>query len=200
MIDRRELEQSVAEQTAGHVELVRRLGESWTSTLAGIVEAIVACLRGGGKLLLAGNGGSAADAQHVAAEFVGRFRRERVALAAIALSTDTSALTAIGNDYGFERVFSRQVEALARAGDLVWLFSTSGNSPNVLEAAAVARKHGARVVAFAGGDGGALATLADLALVVPERLTARVQEGHMLAYHIVCDLVEAAMIGEGRGT
>jgi len=189
-----ELEREAVEQTAAHVALISRLGERWAGTIASAAGAIIDCLRGGGKLLLAGNGGSAADAQHIAAEFVGRFRRERAALPAVALTTDSSNLTAIGNDYGFERVFARQVEALADAGDVVWLFSTSGHSANVLSAADAARERGAKVIAFAGGDGGELARRADVALIVPETLTARVQEGHQLAYHIVCDLVEAAMM------
>ena len=180
----------IAEHTAGHVELIRRLGETWGPTLTAVVETIVAGLRAGGKVLLAGNGGSAADAQHVAGELVGRFRRERAALPAIALSTDTSILTAIGNDYGFERVFARQVEALGRAGDVLWLFSTSGNSRNILMAAEVGRARGLRIIGFTGGDGGQLARDADIALVVPDPLTMRIQEAHALAYHIVCDLVE----------
>lgn len=194
MSDRAAMEKQVAEQTAAHVEMVRAMGGKWAALLADVAETIVASLRGGGKLLLAGNGGSAADAQHIAAEFVGRFRRERRGLAAVALTTDTSNLTAIGNDYGFDTVFARQVEALGREGDVLWLFSTSGNSANVLAAAVVARKHGMKIVGFAGGDGGQLAKLADLALVVPEKLTARTQEAHMLAYHIICDLVEAEMM------
>lgn len=183
----------IAEQTAQHVELIRTLNQTWAPTLTAVVETVVDCLRAGGKILLAGNGGSAADAQHVAGEFVGRFRRERPAMPAIALSTDTSILTCIGNDYGFDRVFARQVEALARPGDVLWLFSTSGASGNILAAAEAGRTRGAKIIAFSGGDGGPLAGLADLALVVPDRATGRIQEAHQLAYHIICDLVEAEM-------
>ncbi len=194
MTDRAAFEKEIAAQTAAHVEMVRGLAESWTATLADAAELLIDCLRSGHKVLLAGNGGSAADAQHIAAEFVGRFRRERPGLAAIALTTDTSNLTAIGNDYGFDAVFRRQVEALGSAGDVLWCFSTSGNSANVLVAVEAARERGMKVIGFAGGDGGKLVGACDVALVVPEKLTARSQEGHQLAYHILCDLVEAAMM------
>jgi D-sedoheptulose 7-phosphate isomerase len=147
-------------------------------------------LKGGKKLLFCGNGGSAADCQHLAAEFVGRFCKERKGLPAIALTTDTSILTAVGNDYGFERVFARQVEALGEAGDVLFALSTSGNSPNVLLAAAAAKERGLSVVALTGGDGGKLKTAGDVALSVPSPVTARVQEGHILIGHIICALLD----------
>jgi D-sedoheptulose 7-phosphate isomerase len=151
---------------------------------------VVQCFRAGGTVYLCGNGGSAADAQHIAGEFVGRFRAERRALPAVALSTDTSILTCIANDYDYERVFARQVEALVRPGDLLWAFSTSGTSPNVIQAAEAARRRGARVLAFTGRANSKLEKRADLCLCAEAALTARSQEMHQLAYHIICDLVE----------
>ena len=150
-------------------------------------------LNRGNKLLVMGNGGSAADSQHFVAEIVGRFKMERRALPAIALSTDTSILTAIGNDYGFDVVFSRQVEALAAGGDVVVGISTSGNSPNVLQALHVAKARGCRTIGLLGKDGGSIKAACDLALVVPSNDTPRIQEGHITIIHIVCDLVEKAL-------
>lgn len=184
----------IAQHTAAHIALVQRLGQTWGDTLARVADAIAACLRAGGKVLLAGNGGSAADAQHIAGEFVGRLLRERSAMPAITLSADTSVMTAVGNDYGFDRVFARQVEALGRRGDVLWVLSTSGNSPNLVAAIDAARARGLTVISFSGRDGGKVAPLADIALVVPDPLNMRIQECHGLAYHIVCDLVEQAMM------
>jgi len=162
-----------------------------------IVEAagvIVQSLRQGGKVLVMGNGGSAADAQHLAAEFVGRFLRERQGLAAIALTTDSSILTAVGNDYGYDAVFSRQVEALAVQGDVVIGISTSGNSRNVIRALEKAKAIGCTTIGLTGGEGGALAGAVDYSLVVPVPETPRVQEGHILMIHILCDLVEKEFV------
>lgn len=150
-------------------------------------------LNRGHKLLVMGNGGSAADSQHFVAEIVGRFKMERRALPAIALSTDTSILTAIGNDYGFDYVFSRQVEALAAPGDIVIGISTSGNSPNVLKALNEAKARGCRTIGLLGKDGGSIKAACDLAVVVPSTDTPRIQEGHVTIIHIVCDLVEKAL-------
>lgn len=147
-------------------------------------------LRAGGKILLAGNGGSAADAQHIAAELTGRYVKERKALPAIALTVDTSALTAISNDYGFERVFERQVEALAIKNDLFIGISTSGNSANVLKALIAARSIGCKTIGLSGNDGGQMNGLCDLNLVVPDQVTARIQEMHMLIGHIFCKAVD----------
>jgi D-sedoheptulose 7-phosphate isomerase len=152
--------------------------------------AIVASLRSGGKILVCGNGGSASDAQHFAAELVGRFERERPALPAIALTTDTSILTAIGNDYGFDRVFARQVEAVGRAGDVLLGISTSGGSPNVLEAIGAAKSRGLTTVALTGRDGGVVGAAADIHINVPSPSTARVQEVHRTLMHAMCELVE----------
>jgi D-sedoheptulose 7-phosphate isomerase len=150
-------------------------------------------LAAGGKVLLFGNGGSAADAQHVAAELVGRFEKERDALAAVALTTDTSILTAVANDYGYDRVFARQVEALAAEGDVVIAFSTSGESANVVAGVDAARQRGARSIAFTGEAGGRLADAADVAVRVRSGRTARIQEGHILLSHVLCELVEATL-------
>ncbi len=163
-------------------------------TVAEMAEVLTTCLRVGGKVLLCGNGGSAAEAQHLAAELVGRYLRERRPLPAIALTTDTSALTAIANDYRFEDVFRRQVDALAVAGDVLIALSTSGTSPDVVMAAQAARAKGAKVLAFTGHSGGELVKHADLALLVPSVTTPIVQEIHLAIGHVLCDLVERALI------
>lgn len=158
--------------------------------IAGAAALISETLASGGTLFFCGNGGSAADAQHIATEYVVRYMKNRRALPAIALTTDTSLLTAAGNDLGFEKVFARQVEALVRDGDLLVIHSTSGNSPNVLAAAATARAKGARVLALTAGDGGTLGPMADLAIVVPTSRTDRAQELHLAIQHVICELVE----------
>ena len=155
--------------------------------------AIIEAMRGGGKLLIFGNGGSASDAQHVAAEFVGRFQRERAAMAAIALTTDTSVLTSIGNDYAFDRVFARQIEALGRTGDAALGISTSGASPNVVAALDAARGLGLKTIALTGRDGGAVGRAAVIHVNVPSDDTARVQEVHRTLLHVICDVVERAL-------
>lgn len=160
------------------------------------VDLVVEALNEGNKLLLFGNGGSAADAQHIAAELVGRFAAERKPLAALALTTDTSALTAIANDYGYEEVFARQVRALALPGDVAIAISTSGRSPSVLRGVEACHQRGVRVIALTGGDGGPLLGLADVGLVVgASRHTARIQETHILVGHILCELVERRLAG-----
>jgi len=151
---------------------------------------IARCLRGGGKLLLFGNGGSAADAQHLAAEFVGRFRIERQALPAIALTTDSSILTAVGNDYGFDQIFARQVQALGRPGDVAIGISTSGNSPNVNSAITQAAKQELKTIGLAGKDGGSLAKCVDISITVASTNVAMIQECHITIGHILCELVE----------
>jgi D-sedoheptulose 7-phosphate isomerase len=150
----------------------------------------------GGKVLLFGNGGSAADAQHLAAEFVNRFQVERPPLAALALSTDTSILTAIANDYDFLEVFAKQVRALGRPGDLAWGLSTSGESPNVVRGLAAARQLGLKTLALSGRDGGPVVAQADLALIVPSRETPRIQEVHITIGHVLCDLVDYLLFPE----
>jgi len=171
-----------------------RVKESVLSNLSKEIKTvgnlIAASIKKGGKLLIFGNGGSAADAQHIAAELVGRFKLERQGLAAIALTTNTSILTSIANDYGYEDIFSRQVEAIASEDDIVIGISTSGNARNVISGLLEAKKMGIKTVAFTGGGGGELATIADIALEVPSDNTARVQEAHIVIGHIICELVE----------
>ena len=163
---------------------------------AAIFEAaglITMCLRAGGKILFFGNGGSAADAQHLAAEFIGRFVRERAGLPAIALTTDSSILTAVGNDYGFDQIFARQVQALGRPGDVAIAISTSGNSPNIIEAVKAARKGYLKTIGLSGKDGGLLAKEADLVITVASTTTARIQECHIAVGHLLCELTEEAL-------
>jgi len=157
------------------------------------LEMVQGAVSRGGTLFFCGNGGSAADAQHMATEYVVRYMRKRRAYPAIALTTDTSLLTAAGNDIGFENVFARQIEALAKLGDLLIIHSTSGNSPNVLRAAETARQQGVQVLAFTARDGGALRALADHNVIIPTERTDRAQELHICIEHIICDLVEQTL-------
>jgi D-sedoheptulose 7-phosphate isomerase len=161
-----------------------------THNLIFIAEKIALAFTSDRKLMLCGNGGSAADAQHIAAEFVNRFMLERPPLPAIALTTDSSIITSIGNDYAFDDIFSKQVKAIGMEGDVLLAISTSGNSANVIAAITAARSQGIYTVGFAGGDGGRLRTLADLALVVKSNNTARIQEAHIFAGHVTCQLVD----------
>jgi D-sedoheptulose 7-phosphate isomerase len=167
------------------------------ATLAEIANLVTASLRGGGKLLTIGNGGSAADAQHIAGEFVSRLNYDRPPAAAVALTTDTSVITAIGNDYGYEHVFERQVLALGRPGDVLLALSTSGRSPSVLKAMDAARDLGLRVVAFTGATGGAMPERADVCLHAPTDATPLIQQIHITAAHIVCGLVEESLFPRG---
>lgn len=164
--------------------------QSQSDTIIAIAKAMIACLKKGGKIIFCGNGGSAADSQHLAAELVGRFQKDRRALAAIALTTDTSIITSLANDFGFEAVFSRQVEALAKKGDVLVATSTSGNSANILAAVKIAKARRLTTIAFTGGEGGKLAKLCDISLIVPSHVTARIQEAHITVGHILCQLVE----------
>jgi D-sedoheptulose 7-phosphate isomerase len=186
----------IAAQLKSHAQVIAEIERLLVPGIAEVVEVLTAAFRNGKKLLVMGNGGSAADAQHLAAEIVGRFKMERRALPAIALSTDTSILTAIGNDYGFHTVFRRQVEALAVAGDVVVGISTSGSSGNVHDALLLADEIGCTTVGLLGGDGGSIREIVDYALTVPSRDTPRVQEGHITIIHIVCDLVEKRLFGK----
>lgn len=185
--------ESIKLQLVEHIALIRQIEETLTEGIAATVVMLKAALGAGNKLLVMGNGGSAADAQHFAAEIIGRFKLERPALPAIALTTDSSILTAIGNDYGFDAVFSRQVEGLGRPGDVVFGISTSGNSPNVVAALSKARDLGCRTVALTGRDGGTLKTVADISIIVPSHDTPRIQEGHITIIHILCDLLEKGL-------
>ena len=158
--------------------------------LVNVIEILTAALKAGNKIMIFGNGGSAADAQHIAAEFVNRFIIERPPLPAIALTTDTSVITSIGNDYDFSEIFSKQIRALGQEGDVAWGISTSGNSPNVLKGLELAKKMGLVTLAFTGKDGGAIAQIADLSLNVSSNSTARIQETHITAGHAICELVD----------
>jgi D-sedoheptulose 7-phosphate isomerase len=182
--------QEIKESIAVKMELAMGASEH----IVQAAKLILACLQGGGKLIAFGNGGSAADAQHIATEFVGRYRTERQALAAIALTTDSSALTAISNDYGFDQVFSRQLEAIGKPGDVVLAFSTSGNSSNVLRALETARKLGMPTIGLSGKSGGKMLGLADICLCVPSDSTPRIQEVHTLIIHILSGIVENAFV------
>ena len=183
---------------ADHAKAIQSLAGS-AQLLQRMADMLIGALRAGGKVLIFGNGGSAADAQHIAGELLGRFRRERPAFAAIALSTDTSTITSVGNDYGYDQIFARQVEGLIRSQDVAWGLSTSGNSANVLKGLRTAREHGAKTLVFSGGHGGQVAELADLCLIVPGQQSFRIQEAHELAYHILCDLVESALAEDQPG-
>jgi D-sedoheptulose 7-phosphate isomerase len=171
--------------------------DEYADAVARAGEMLIASLRAGGKVLLFGNGGSAADAQHIAAEFVGRFVRQRDGLPAVALTTDTSALTAIANDFGYDDVFARQVRALGRRGDIAIAISTSGKSPSVLRAVEACKATGIRTIGLTGGDGGQLASAVDVPLVVTaSTLSARIQETHITIGHVLCELADAALSGD----
>ena len=188
--DKKQIGGTAERSLTQHIEtfnsLVKDCGEQIDDCAAIIVDTV----KRGGKVLLCGNGGSAADAQHIAAEFVGRYETERRALPAIAFTTDTSALTAIANDYAFERVFARQVEALAAEGDCLIAISTSGNSPNVIAAVMAARQKGCKIIGMTGAKGKKLASLCDACLLVPSERTARIQEAHITVAHIWCEIVD----------
>jgi len=185
-------EQIFEHAVTGHVSMIEGL-RAERPILERIATEMALAVLTGNKILWCGNGGSAADSQHLAAEFVGRFRRERRGLPSVALTTDTSALTSISNDYGYERVFSRQVEALCSKGDVLVGISTSGNSPNVCLALKAARDLGAFTVAFTGKGGGAVTAIADAVLQIASDDTARIQEGHILCGHMLCDWVELSV-------
>jgi len=158
-----------------------------------IADLVIESLRGKGKVIVFGNGGSASDSQHIAAELVGRFKKDRAALPAISLTTNTSILTAVANDYGYDMVFAKQIEALGGKNDVVIGISTSGKAKSVLNGIKQAKKMGMRTVALTGGDGGELAKIADVTLIVPSAVTARIQEAHITVGHIVCELAEEAL-------
>ena len=193
------LEQRIQQQFFDSADLKYAAAEVLSKPIADAVSALVGCITGGGKVLICGNGGSAADAQHFAAEFVGRFERERPGLAAIALTVDTSILTAVGNDYGYEAVFSKQVSP----GDVLLALSTSGNSANVLAAVDAAHAREMTVVALTGNTGGRmreLLTETDVHICVPHERTARIQEVHLLVLHCLCDAVDLQLLGEQENT
>ncbi len=186
----------VAEIIRTHQRLVGEFEAASVETVISAAEMIAECFAKGRCVYLCGNGGSAADAQHIAGEFVGRFGRDRRPLAAVALSTDASVVTCIGNDFGYEEVFARQVRALAGTGDILWAFSTSGASKNVVAAAEAARQIGVKIIAFTGRPQTVLEKLSDVCLAVDAPTTAAAQEIHELAYHIICDLVDQRLFGD----
>ena len=175
-----------------HLETIQKVIETMQDDLAKASQMAVDTLKAGNKIILFGNGGSAADAQHIAAELTGRYKSERRGLPGLALTTDTSALTAIGNDYGYDRVFDRQVEALASSGDLLIGISTSGNSANVISALKLGREIGCRTLGFTGRNGGAMNEVCDLNLVVPSDNTPRIQEMHIMFGHTICQCIDDA--------
>ena len=197
------LEQRIQQQFFDSADLKYAAAEILAKPISDAVSTIVGCITGGGKVLACGNGGSAGDAQHFAAEFVGRFERERPGLAAIALTVDTSILTAIGNDYAFDVIFSKQVQALGVPGDVLLAISTSGNSANVIAAIEAAKAKEMTVIALTGRKGGRireLLTETDVHICVPHERTARIQEVHLLVLHCLCDAVDLQLLGEQENT
>ncbi len=180
----------IEKEFQGHLETIQKVMETMSEPLQEASKIAVEALKNGNKVILFGNGGSAADAQHIAAELTGRYKTERRGLPGIALTTDTSALTAIGNDYGYDRVFDRQVEALANDGDVLIGISTSGNSTNVINAFKVGQELGCKILGFSGRDGGAMNEYCDVNLVVPSNDTPRIQEMHILFGHTICQIID----------
>ena len=181
--------QHILDEINAHIQTAQKM-PALAQTIQKATLLAIQTLKNGNKILICGNGGSAADAQHIAAELTGRYKRERRGLSAIALTTDTSALTAIGNDYGYDFVFSRQFEALAQKGDLLWGLSTSGNSANVLNALKLSKKMECNTLGFSGRNGGEMKEWCDILLISPSEDTPRIQEMHILMAHIICDLIE----------
>ncbi len=181
---------SIQDIIAQHLRIIQETAVNNASDIEKLAAVCKKALKEGHVIYFAGNGGSAADSQHLAAELVGRFQKERRGLPSVALTTDTSILTAIGNDYGYDRIFSRQVEALVNKGDVVIGISTSGNSTNIVEALLKARELGALTVGMTGENGGKMASICDLCIQVPAKVTARIQEAHIMIGHIVCELIE----------
>ena len=193
------LEQRIQQHFIDSADLKYQAASLLSKPIAEAVQALLTCVTSGGKVLACGNGGSAADAQHFAAEFIGRFERERPELAAIALTTDSSILTAVANDYGFNAVFSRQVRGLGQSGDVLIAISTSGNSPNVLAAIEAAHERDMVVLGLTGRGGGKMASAlrdTDVHICVPHERTARIQEVHLLTLHCLCDAVDAQLLGD----
>lgn len=187
---------NILNEIDSHIKLVKEFRESGIEKIIEISNSIVECIKSGGVIYLCGNGGSTADAQHIAGELVGRFRLKSKPFAAVSLSTDTSVLTCIGNDYSFDEIFSRQVEALMKKNDLLWVFTTSGRSPNIINACKEAKICSGKIVAFTGNRVTELETLADILLKVKTDTTSTVQEIHQIAYHLICGLVEEKIVGD----
>lgn len=180
------------------IQVKEELLRSKVGVIIEIANLLIGSLKKGGKAILFGNGGSAADAQHIAAELIGRFKKDREALAAIALTTNTSVITALANDYGYEVIFSKQIEALGEKNDIVIGLSTSGKAKNVILALKQAKKTGLKAIAFTGGDGGEIAKIADISLIIPSSVTARIQEAHITVGHIICELTEQRLCQEKK--
>ena len=177
------------------IQVKEELMRSCITEIVQIVDCIIDCLKRGGKIIFFGNGGSAADSQHLAAEFVGRFKKDRRALAAVALTTDTSILTSLANDYGYEVIFAKQIEALGNKGDVAVGISTSGKAKNVIMGIKRAKELNLKTIALTGGDGGILTKIADISSVIPSKVTARIQEAHITIGHIICELAEEELCG-----
>jgi D-sedoheptulose 7-phosphate isomerase len=184
------MKELIRQTLADHRKMLENLQQTGIGTIEKAAKTIINCIEKGGTVYICGNGGSAADAQHIAAELIGRFLKNRKALPAVALSTDTSVLTAVANDTGFDNIFARQVQGLVKKGDCLWAISTSGKSPNVLAAAKLAKKRGAKIIAFTGKTNSPLEKTADVCFCAPNDKTFAVQEMHQVAYHIICGLVE----------
>lgn len=184
------MKEIIKDAIAVHRRLVDEFEAGCVEDVAAAAETIIACFKAGGTVYICGNGGSAADAQHIAGELIGRLKVNRRSLPAVALSTDTSVLTCVGNDYGFDEIFARQVEGLTRKGDVLWAFSTSGTSSNVLKAVKVAKDKGAKIIAFTGRKNTPLESASDVCVAVDAEWSCESQEMHQLAYHVICDLVE----------
>lgn len=185
------MKQYIKSEFESHQKVLSETADSLIESIMSAGELIVSTLKSGNKVILFGNGGSAGDAQHIAAELTGRYKTERQGLAAIALTTDTSALTAIGNDYGFDRIFDRQLEALGNEGDLLIGISTSGNSPNVINALALGKNSGMKRIGLTGKGGGEMKNLCDVNIIIPSNDTARIQEMHITIGHILCGIVDS---------
>ena len=190
---------SINKELNSHLETINSVIDNMENDISIASQIVIDALKNGNKILLCGNGGSAGDAQHISAELTGRYKIERRGLPAIALTTDTSALTAIGNDYGYDRVFDRQVEALAKEGDVVIGITTSGNSQNILNALELAQKMGCKTIGFTGKDGGDMGKVSDINLIVPSDNTPRIQEMHILFGHIICQMVDDNFKNIGKG-
>lgn len=186
------MQQVIESELKSHIETAQKTLEVLTPDILKAAEVAIKTLKDGNKILIFGNGGSAGDAQHIAAELTGRYKVERRSLPAIALTTDTSALTAIGNDYGYDRVFDRQLEGLAKTGDIAWGISTSGNSENVIRALNLAKQIGCTTIAMSGRDGGKMKDISDINLIAPSSDTPRIQEMHITIGHIICQLIDNA--------
>ena len=185
-----QMKEIVIKELKESANIKRMIAQNLSDVIANAAKIVIDAYKGSGKVLLIGNGGSAADAQHIAAELVGRFKLERIGLPAIALSTNTSILTALSNDYEYDTVFSRQLKALANDNDVLIAITTSGTSPNILKAVEVARSKSVKVIGLTGRNGGKLKDMADLTIIVPSNNTPRIQEAHITIGHIICDLVE----------